>query len=109
MGKPRTNPNQSPTKILSSHPVFVSYVGVPLEIGVWRLGLPQLRYLQPIRLRPVPNAFLAARQRLGDGADGHAFGGELVEFLDLVLAPGLAVAFEFFSAGHFLVLPFARA
>src|SRR3954471_4742757 len=63
-------------------------------------GLPQLGDLQPVRLRAVAHAFLAAGERLGDGADAHALAGELVKLLDFVLAPGLAVAFELFAVGH---------
>src|SRR5690242_1935041 len=62
------------------------------------LSLPQLCNSQPIRLRAVLYALLAAGEGLGDCADGHALAGELVELLDFVLTPGLAVAFEFFSA-----------
>src|SRR4051794_20714493 len=54
--------------------------------------LPQLRDLQPVRLRPVLDRFLGPRQRLGDRLDAHALGGEPVELLDLLALPGLAMA-----------------
>src|SRR5262249_14156138 len=65
-----------------------------------RSELAQLRNLQPVRFSPVLDRFLAAGERLGDGLEAHALGGELVELLNLVLSPGLAVAFEFFAVGH---------
>src|SRR4029453_4577012 len=52
---------------------------------------------QLVRPRPYLDRFLAAGQRLGDGAQAHALAGKQMELLDLVLPPRLAVAFESFS------------
>src|SRR4051812_42843871 len=50
--------------------------------------------LQPVGLGAVLDRFLAAHERLGDGAQRHAFAGELVELLDPLLPPRLRVPLE---------------
>jgi len=62
------------------------------------LALAELRDLDLVEPGAVLDRFLASRQRLGDRSQRHALGGELMQFLDLVLPPRLAVAFE--SLGH---------
>src|SRR5690348_13803276 len=62
--------------------------------------LAQLHDAQPVRLGAVADRFLAAGQGLGDRADAHALAGELMELLDLVLPPRLAVPLELLAARH---------
>ena len=42
---------------------------------------PQLAHLQPVRLRPRLNRFLAPRHRFGDAAQAHAFAGEAQDLI----------------------------
>ena len=65
-----------------------------------RSCLPHLRDLQSVCLGSVLHRLFGSREGFGDGSQAHAFAGELVEFLDFVLPPGLAVAFEFVAGGH---------
>src|SRR4051812_12340032 len=60
------------------------------------LALAQLRNLQPVRLGPVLDRLLAARQRLGDRLQRHPLAGEQMQLLNLVLPPGLPVPLELF-------------
>ena len=55
---------------------------------------PQLAHLQPVRLGPRLDRFLAAGHRLGDSPQAYAFRRKAVEFLDFVAGPRLAVTFE---------------
>src|SRR5947199_6381063 len=63
-----------------------------------RRRLAQLADRQPVGLGAVLDRFFAAGERLGNRPYAHAFAGEQVELLNLVLPPRLAVPFELFSA-----------